>query len=35
MGLALTRLLKPDGLAHHRCWLYQERCPVLAMVWAL
>ena len=23
-GLALTRLLKPDGLAHQRWWLYQE-----------
>ena len=31
-GLALTRLLKPDSLAHQRWWLYQERCAVLAMV---
>ena len=32
MELALTRLLKPDSLAHQSCWRYEERCAVLAMV---
>ena len=33
MELALTRLIKPDGLAaHQRGWLYQERFAVFAMV---